>query len=304
MKRIAYLAITVCTFVTTVSAHAQPLPSTQESARTVALGSGSRANAVSTAALFQNPAGLAAARLYHLEAMTAFERDEERWSFGGAAVDSALNDVLAAGFGLRGVVGNDQSGHSGIDGRLGIALGFSEAFSFGVTGRYLRLVQEGQPAAQLDPDNPDAPEMVPSEVLLAEGFTFDVGVRVQPIPMLSFSVVGLNLLDRDSALTPISLAVSGAIAPMRELSIGLDGIFDFSTFGHVEGVVGGGSEFLVASSVPLRLGYQFDTGRELHAITGGIGYVSGEVGIEFSVRQQLNQIHDTYFIATLRYFVF
>ncbi len=67
------------------------------SARAVAMGGALNALGVSTAALYLNPANMALARVYHIEAFGAFSPESQRQTYGGAIVDSVLNTSRLAG---------------------------------------------------------------------------------------------------------------------------------------------------------------------------------------------------------------
>ncbi|MCX7809048.1 MAG: hypothetical protein N2515_10600, partial [Deltaproteobacteria bacterium] len=120
-----------------------PASEDYETPRSLALGLGARASALSTAALANNPANLALARLYHLEGALGYVPQHRQFSFGAAVVDS-FSSWLAMGIQYRYLLGNGEYGHSGMDGRIGLAIALSEAFSMGVVGRYHSLVREGQ----------------------------------------------------------------------------------------------------------------------------------------------------------------
>src|SRR5258708_33603676 len=66
-------------------------------ARAVGMGGALDALGVSTTALFLNPANMALARVYHIEAIGAFSPEAQRVTAGGAVVDSVLNTSRVAG---------------------------------------------------------------------------------------------------------------------------------------------------------------------------------------------------------------
>jgi hypothetical protein len=55
--------------------------------------------------------------------------------------------------------------------------------------------------------------------------------------------------------------------------------------------------------VPIRLGYFYDSGRGIHYITAGVGFVQPEYGIDFAWRQQIVGDDDSNLLLSFRYFV-
>ena len=82
-------------------------------------------------------------------------------------VDSMTNQNLAMGMSFRGVLGNDEEGYGGYDGRVALAMPFSQQIAMGVSGRYMSLEAEGQSA----PAEPEPPAS-------AKGFTMDAALRL------------------------------------------------------------------------------------------------------------------------------
>ena len=66
---------------------------------------------------------------------------------------------------------------------------------------------------------------------------------------------------------------------------------------------GGGLEFLLGGSIPLRGGYRFDQVRRQHAVTGGAGYVDKAFGVSFGMRQTLSGVSETRMNFAIQYFV-
>lgn len=260
-----------------------------DSTRGLAMGTGARASSVSTAALSTNPAGLGIGRLYHLEGLAGYEPDARRWELGASVVDSMTNK-LAAGLAFRGLLGNGETGYSGIDGRLGLGFPLSEAFALGVAGRYLSLTRDGQ-----TPDGEDDS--------LVNGFTLDASILVQPTEGLRILAFGYNLIDLESALAPLTLGGSAAFTVAEAFSIGGDVLVDLTTYDQAEWTAGGGVEYLAGGQVPLRVGYAFDHGRHVHTVTGGLGYVDQKVGLDLSLAQDVSGGSETRLLAAIRYFV-
>jgi len=262
-----------------------------ESTRGMAMGTGARASAASTSAAAYNAAGLPQGRLYHLEGLVGYDAAYGRWSFGATAVDS-MSNKLAAGLSIRAIMGDGERGHSGLDGRLGLGLPLSDAFAIGLAGRYLSLSRDGQGAAgETDGQT------------LAKGFTLDASIAVQPAAGLRLAGLGYNLIDMDSPLAPRLIGGGASFSTAEVFTLGADCLVDLSTFDQAELIVGGGAEYLAAGRVPIRLGYEYDSGRHTHSVTGGVGYVDQQVGIDVALDQQVRGGTETRLLLAFRYFV-
>lgn len=271
-----------------------PEAAATESARGMALGTGLRASSVSTSALAYSPAGLAFGRLYHIEGNVDYIPDANGVALGAGVVDSSTSQ-LGAGVGIRGFI-SGAGGWGGVDGRLGLAFPFSEAFAVGLAGRYITL--------SADDDQGDSQT-------LAQGFTMDASFRIRPAASFQIDLGAYNFIPQDNAMVPVQLGTALAFGISDALSLGADFLIDTSTFGKPQFLTGAGLEFLAGGAVPLRIGYRFDTGREIHCVTGGIGYTSQYVGLDLSLRQQVatgesdsyDSTLDTRVMGAIRYYV-
>lgn len=266
-----------------------PEPVSYESARGLALGTGVRATAVSTSALAYSPGALALGNLYHIEGNIDYIGVGDAVALGGGVVDSSTSK-LGAGIGLRGFLSGD-GGYDGLDGRLGLGLALSDAFALGLAGRYISLSREQMIGDETESDT------------LAQGFTLDASLRVTPAAGLQIDIAALNFIDLEEAEVPVTIASGLAFAASDVFSLGADVLVDLSTYENPELVIGGGLEFLVGSSVPLRGGYRGDLARETHAITAGVGYVDAQVGFDIGLRQNVAGNKETRVMAAMRYFV-
>lgn len=263
-----------------------PEEDTYETARGMGLGTGARASAIGTSAAAYNAANLGQAQLYHIESDLGFTPGGGGWWVGGAVVDS-VSSPLAAGMSFRGMFDLGEDDHSGFDGRVSLGYALSDAIGLGLAGRYIKL----------EPDSQDAGD--PG----AKGFTLDASVRVTPTDGLHIAALGYNLIDRNSALTPMMVGGSLSFAIKDAFTLGGDGLVDLSTFDRAAVLAGGGFEYLAGGAVPLRLGYRFDSGRDTHSVTGSLGYVDKSVGLDVALRQHVAGAKDTQLLFTFRYHV-
>ncbi len=266
-----------------------PQPMNDETSRGLALGTGARASALSTSALAYNPAALALGRLYHIEGLVDYIPQAHAVALGGAVVDSSTSKI-GAGIGLRGFLSGSE-GLGGIDGRLGLAVPFSDAVSLGLSGRYINLTNT---------------TVVPGKSVttkVVHGFTMDASFRVQPVQMLQFSLATLNFVDLGSAYAPLYLVPSVAFALGQLVSVGADVLIDTTSYKKLTYTAGGGIELLAANTIPLRIGYAADLERSIQSLSAGIGYTDKTVGFDLSLQQQVSGGDATRVIGALRYYV-
>ncbi|WP_157070320.1 hypothetical protein [Sandaracinus amylolyticus] len=271
-----------------------PVAEGYDTTRGLAMGLGARASAASTSALQYNAAGLTIGRVYHIESVAGYEPGTTRFSVGAAVVDS-YSSPIAMGMSYRYIHGNGEYGHGGMEGRLSLALPIGDAFAIGVSGRYMSYWREGQPEG--DTRGP-----------FAEGVTVDAAIRVMPIEGLHIAALGFNLIDHGTSLVPRLVGGSASYTIDRMVTIAFDGLADLSTFYNVDGSLRpeaafGGAVEVFISGVPIRAGYSFDTGRDIHYVTAGLGYVTQDWGLDFSWRQQVVGDDDTWLLLGFRYFV-
>jgi hypothetical protein len=271
-----------------------PVAESYETGRGLALGLGGRASAASTSALQYNAAGLTIGRLYHIESVVGYEPGTTHFTIGAAVIDS-FSSPIAMGLSYRYILGNGQYGHGGMEGRVAVAVPIGDVFSIGVTGRYTSFWREGQPEG--DTRGP-----------FAEGANIDASVRVSPIPGLHIAALGYNFIDYGSPLVPRLVGGSISYTIDNIVMLAFDGLADLSTFHFADGslrpeALFGGAVEVFISGIPIRAGYSFDTGRDIHYITAGLGYVHEQFGVEISWRQQIVGDDDTWLLASFRYFI-
>jgi hypothetical protein len=252
-----------------------------ETARIAATNGALRANSTSTDALFDNPANMSAARVYHLAALADIWPESKRQSYGAAAVDSVGSSARVAG-GLGATYNTQDS--DGVDRkwtdiRFALSYPFSDSFYMGVGGRYLTLTQNG--AGPLGTTAATG-GLVGKHIIT--GLTLDAGATVKPTDGLSISIVGTNLNNPGNGFQPMGLA--GGIGFGKEtFSLEGDLAADFTTWERTTVRAMAGGELLLGDHFPLRGGYRYDDGAKSHSISGGLGYVDTTFGAEFAIRR-------------------
>jgi hypothetical protein len=244
-----------------------------------------------------NPAGIGVSRVYHIGALAQIWPEAKRQSYGAAAVDS-VTSRLGAGIGL---VWNDQD-PDGLkrrsqDLRLALAYPFSDKVVFGITGRYLKLTQDG-----LGPLGLSYVSGGLKEQPIVNGFSFDAGLAITPSKLITLGVLGSNLSNPGNGFQPTS--VGGGIAIGNEtMAFEGDAVADFTTWGKTRGRAMGGFELLAADRFPLRAGYLYDAGASAQAVSGGLGYIDTQFAIEVSARRYVVGEKATTIVVGLQYFI-
>ena len=269
-----------------------------QSTREMAMGGALTALGTSTTALYDNPANLPFAKVYHFEALGQFSPEARRYSAGGAVADSVTNR-LAGGFaGAYSVMDGDGINRQWTDLRLSLAYPIADWLSVGLAGRYLNVLQ----SVGRGPFGPSLLSDGTSTGPLWTGFTFDAGLTVMPVTGLRIGAVGKNLTYPNNGVVPTT--VSGGIGYTSEIfSVEADTLVDFSTWGTPRPRVGAGAELFLFNRLALRLGYRFDVGQRAHAATFGAGYIDKKFGVEASLRRDIIADHPmTMMTLAVRYF--
>ncbi len=264
----------------------------------MAMAGATNALGTSTTALYDNPANLPFARVYHFEAGARFSPEARRQSYTAAVADSVTNRFAGGIAGSYSILDPDGLARTWTDVRLSLAVPLSEAIAVGVAGRYLDIHQavgKGPFGASLASDGT-------ADGKLWTGFTVDAGITVMPVTGLRLGIIGKNLTYPNNGLLP-TLAGGGIGYGTEAFAIEADSLVDFTTWGAPRPRVGGGIEVFLANRIPLRAGYRFDAGQKVQSVTFGIGYIDKKFGLEASGRRDVVADHPMTSVAfSLRYF--
>lgn len=311
---VAIVALAACA---TRSARAAPMTTSPEqaydmgqipSARASGMGDALTAFGGSTTGLYLNPANMALARVYHLEALGAYSPESQRQTVGLAIVDSVINSAHLSG-GVTGAWSEiDPSGlhRTWTDIRAALALPLGDYVAIGATGRWLQVDQAlnagvfGLGGANPLTTTDWAASGTPNGTVY-NGLTFDLGATFMA-EGFRLGLVGHNLTDPGNALAPTT-AAGGVGYSNQTFTLELDGLLDFTTFGHTTGRVMAGGEVFVADRYAIRAGWRFDSGTNINAPSLGFGYVDPKWSIELGLRHDLLSEHaSTLAVLSLRYF--
>lgn len=305
------LLVGAALFLAAGSASADPTPLQQplawnygelETPRSMGLGGALRALGGGSSAVLLNPAELATSRAYHIEAFGQFTPEASRHVWGGVVMDS-ITGKLAGGTGVFGSF-VDENGikRQGVDVRLALAYPIADRVFIGLTGRYIRMAQDGVgPFGESRASGGGLKEDGSRNALL-ETVTFDAGASVKIVDNLYLAALGTNLTFQGGGIIPSS--VGGGIGyGNKDFSIEADGLADFHSWGTPTARVMAGGEYLIANHVPVRLGYRYDQGADMHFLSAGLGYVAKEFSVEASVRRGLAEIAPTSFVIGVAYYL-
>jgi hypothetical protein len=268
-----------------------------ETPRITGTNGATRALSTSTEALFDNPANMSAARVYHLAALAQIWPESGRQSYGAAAVDSVGSSARVAG-GI-GATYNTQD-TDGIDRkwtdvRFALSYPFSDQFYMGVGGRYLTLSQNGT-----GPLGSSFASGGLANKHIVSGFALDAGATFKPTDGLNLSIVGTNLNNPGNGFQPMGLG--GGIGFGKDLfSLEADLAADFSTWDHTTARAMAGGEVLLGDHFPLRAGYRYDDGAKSHSVSGGLGYVDTTFGAELALRRVVSGVPVTAIVFGFSY---
>jgi len=294
------------------SLHAEPsrLPpeigydySELETARTAAMGGALRAFSNSLEALQDNPANLAATRVYHMGGIAQFWSKSNRQSYGASIVDSVVSRSHLAGGVSANWLFQDPDGlnRRGLDLRVGLGFPLSDRVLIGASGRYLDLSEHGFPRG-LNLLPPSVASSGLRRESMIKDITVDAGITIRAGDNVGISLVGNNLTQPGHSLLPFCLG--GGVGYGSSLfTVEADLLGDFTTYDQTKLRGMGGLEYLAAGQYPLRLGYRYDDGQKSNALSGGVGYVSKEFSFDVSLRRILGDNSETAFFFGLRYHV-
>jgi hypothetical protein len=283
-----------------------------ETARSAGMGGALRALGNGSTGLWLNPANMALTRVYHLMALAQIWPESRRQTYGASAVDSVTGRLAGGAGGNYGVLDPDGVDRKWTDARVALAFPLSDRFYAGLTGKYLKLRENGFPPPGFGlPPRPTTAGGLGQDPIV-DGFTFDAGITVKPTDGLFLGVLGSNLTNAGNGFRPLSLG-GGIGYGTSDITAEGDVVADFTTFTNE----GGGSrtttrfmagfEYLAGDHYPLRVGYRYDQGQSSHAISGGLGYIDPQFSVDFAVRHTVS-VKDPYgpvttFVIDLQYFI-
>ncbi len=230
--------------------------------RNIAMGGAYESMGYGAETIGGNPAGLSAYRRYQIEASGSWDIPNGM-GFGSVALADSTNP-LAAGLSYH------FATFGGLERRwahittLALSYALGEWIFLGVTGRHHVLVGASN----------------------TNSITMNAGLLIKPVPFLSIGVSGHNLIyNFNKDITRYFVAsVSGLF--FNQLTPVFDLRADFNQ-PSPRFAYHGGLEWLIAMTVPVRAGYQYDGIQNHHYVSGGVGWFSDGSGVDVAYRHEL-----------------
>ncbi len=113
-------------------------------------------------------------------------------------------------------------------------------------------------------------------------------MTVRPVPLLSLSVVGTNLIDQHNSNASQGVGFGAAVIPIDNVLIVLDAIHRFTAdndTGRKGTSVMGGGEFTLAQRFSARLGGGYDARTGNGYVTAGVSALSEIGAFDLGIRQ-------------------
>jgi hypothetical protein len=261
--------------------------------REISVGESMRADARGSLATTLNPAGLALNNELVFEGSYGYRPGDEASAVAVSACDSTV--PIPGCFYYRYFTATPELGGEQLDRRAHefgavAARRLSPRVLIGITSKYF----------DYESDVPDEGNK--------DGFGFDLGVTVLASNAVNVAFVGHNIWAADTAQYPRAVAGGVMVRPSPMLSLGFDALWNLDTAeGESTGRYGGGAEYYFSSAdrqngYPLRAGAVYDNQLEATYITGGVGFLSGKMGLDVGARKQVDGGDELMIHASLRLF--
>ncbi|MDC0713999.1 hypothetical protein POL68_36375 [Stigmatella sp. ncwal1] len=240
------------------------------SARGYAMGGATLAHGLGTESILGNPAAIALFKMYRIELHGAWDTSDKD-AFAGVSLMDAKTSPVAAGIdyhilSLRNGAGRATAHFT----TLALALPLSSGLMIGSSLHYLRL------KGGFDP-------------LKANDTSVDAGLLVRLGGAYTLGFSAHNLLGTDTPM--LSRYYSAHLGFFTGLfTLGADVRADFETEEKNIFTYSGGAEYLLGQSIPVRLGYSYDTFRRTSQLGVGLGFMTQEGGgIDFAYRHDFGK---------------
>lgn len=264
---------------------------TYETARGLGMSAG-RASAIGTNAAAYNSANLGLEGIYHIESFFGYLPQLNSFAYGGSVADGTKSFAMGLSFYMY--HGSETRDMTGYDFRGSVGMNITQRIGLGVSGRFLKLTS--------DRENANGEQVGPG----IRAFSLDASVRLTIMEGLHIAALGNNLVRTHSPLAPLQFGGSVSYSYQQIFSVAVDTMVDLTSFDSATVLFGIGAEYVAGGSVPIRLGYRHDFGRNLNQLSAAVGYASGQFGLDLALRQDLNAVEGTrqsHLLLMVRYHV-
>lgn len=265
--------VVVCAGIASISAVALADGVLFPGTRPLGTGGAMRALATGDSGPQLNPSGISLMRSYQLEGAYQYGKTGDTSDARISAVDSTsafnLGGALNYTYHHQSSNGVNQSGHI-----IGASLSFpfADKIFLGGSAKYVHFTG------------------VDSTV--HSGFTYDAGLTIRPLTLLSVGVAGYNLRDFGDPSLPRGVGGGIAIIPMPTLLFVFDTVYEKvynddtrdSTVHYM-----GGGEFSFSSAGAIRIGGGRNGLTKNGYVSGGVSVLSAEIGaLDVGLRQDVS----------------
>jgi hypothetical protein len=255
-----------------------PARALEEFTPTLPLGMGgaSRAWALGDAGPLLNPSGMSLEKAYTVGGTYGYASRLSDQFLHASIVDSTSSYGLAGGlyYTYSSSSPSGAPGGHGNEGGVALSMPIGPYVAVGGTLKYLWLAGD-------ETFNGNS-----------GGLTFDVGVTVRPLPMISLGVVGANLRSLDNSQAPQSIGYGAAWLPFSHLIVALDGLTSLTADNYTgrkgTSIMGGGS-YTLWDKLGMRAGGGYDASTGNGYATLGVTGIFQVGAVDASVRQDLTQ---------------
>ncbi|MFL5307768.1 MAG: hypothetical protein ACJ8F1_21295 [Polyangia bacterium] len=243
------------------------------------MGGASRAWATGDAGPLLNPSGMTLVKAYTLEGTYGYGTRQDDQFLHASVVDNTSSYNLAGGIYYTYHSMDPSGGVSGHGHEAGLALAFpfGNYVAIGATLKYFNLAG-GDAVGGHD-----------------GGVTFDLGLTVRPMPVLSLALVGSNIRNLDNSQAPQALGYGVAVLPTPALVLAADGLTRFtadSQTGRKGTSAMVGASYTLFGKMGIRAGGGYDAVTGNGYATLGLSAISDIGALDGGVRQDLFRSQD------------
>jgi hypothetical protein len=233
-------------------------------ARSLAMGEAVHGVGLGADTVDGNPAMMSVFRRYQIELSGTWDPGN-KFADGSLAICDSQTNPMAAGVSYQVVsLGQGETRRTAHLNTLALGFPLLENLHVGVAGRYLLM----------------------SGAATANALTLDAGLALKLTDGLTVGATGHNLIDvRHPELSRYYVFSAGYVSGL--FSLGADVRADLGSPTGAKPYYSGGLEYAFGGTVPVRVGYAYDTGARSHFLSGGLGLFTEGGGVDLSYRHEL-----------------
>ncbi len=228
----------------------------------MAMGGAYEALGYGAEAIGGNPAAMSLFKRYRIEASGSWDVPQG-YGFGTLGIVDATHDVSAGLSYHFATFGGAERRWAHIT-TLAVGYAFGELIHIGLTTRHHAIVGASN----------------------ANSVTLNAGVLAKPTQWLTLGLSGHNLIAVYNRDITRYFVASVALRILEQLTPAFDLRVDFNE-PNPRLAYHAGVEWLIAQTVPVRLGYQFDGIANHQYISAGVGWYTEGSGVDFAYRHEL-----------------